>query len=373
MIKTLKFLAWPIVTGFLLALLILQTISKPELIPPPANTSLIPYQDSAQVISYSSAVKRAAPAVVNVYTSKVVRQKLHPLLSDPLFRRFFNQQKLPYKERIERSLGSGVIIGENGYLLTNNHVIAGASEILVSLHDGRESLAKVVGTDPDTDLAVLQINLAKLNTIPLGDPASAEVGDVVLAIGNPYGFGQTVTQGIISATNRYGLNLNTYENFIQTDAAINPGNSGGALIDARGYLLGINTAIYSKSGGSHGIGLAIPADYALKIMRDIVDHGQVIRGWLGIEVAPMPVQLNDNAGKTHLGLSTTAIEKKSPADIAGLRAGDIIVRIGDMPVAKGRDVMYRVAMMQPGQETEIAIVRDSKLMLMPTIIGTKPR
>jgi serine protease DegS len=368
--KLLKFLGWPVLTGILLALLLLQHFGKWPPRPSTGNEALYPPQGT-ELVSYASAVKRAAPAVVNIYTSKTVRQQLHPLFSDPLFRRFFSQQQLPYKERIQRSLGSGVIIAENGYLLTNNHVIAGADEILVSLYDGRESLAKVVGTDPDTDLAVLQIDIPNLTSIPLGDPATAEVGDVVLAIGNPYGFGQTVTQGIISATNRYGLQLNTYENFIQTDAAINPGNSGGALIDARGYLLGINTAIYSKTGGSHGIGMAIPSDYALKVMRDIVDHGQVVRGWLGIEVEPMPVKLTDSHGQTHMGLIATGIDSQGPAGQAGIEPGDIIVSIDGVPVEKGRDVMFRVAMMRPGQKTDIAVVRDNTLLVITTTIGIK--
>ena len=216
--------------------------------------------------SYAQAVKQAAPAVVNIYTLKTVKQKLPVLYRDPVLRYFLQKNNIRQKERVQNSLGSGIIINPNGYILTNNHVIKDADKILVLLQDGREALANVIGIDHETDLAVLKIDLNELETITVGDPSQAMVGDVVLAIGNPYGFGHTVTQGIISATGRHGLELSTYENFIQTDAAINPGNSGGALVDAQGRLLGINTAIHSNSGGSQGIGLATPSDLAIRIM-----------------------------------------------------------------------------------------------------------
>jgi len=243
--------------------------------------------------SYADAVAKAAPAVVNIFTRKQVNSLRNPLFDDPLFRHFFNSADVPQQQRMSSALGSGVIINNSGYILTNNHVIAGAEEIIVSLYDGREVRAVVVGSDPETDLAVLKIPFKNLTSITLGEPQTTRVGDVVLAIGNPFSVGQTVTQGIISATGRYGLGSNVYENFLQTDAAINPGNSGGALIDSNGRLLGINTAILNnnQSGSAVGIGFAIPADMAINIMNDIITSGQAIRGWLGIEARTLDANI----------------------------------------------------------------------------------
>ena len=257
---TLRNLFWPVVTGVLLAIIILLLYPRHFGFDnqPPAGKHLA----GNSPISYAEAVQRATPAVVNIYTSTVVQREAHPLFTDPLLRHFLNQGNNPQQQRLQQSLGSGVIVDNRGYIITNNHVIAGADKILVSLYDRRESLATVIGTDPDTDLAVLKIELEDIEAITFGRSADVRVGDIVLAIGNPFGFGQTVTQGIISATGRYGLNLNTYENYLQTDADINPGNSGGALINPLGELVGINAAIFSRSGGSQGIGLAIPAENA---------------------------------------------------------------------------------------------------------------
>ncbi|MFC6669476.1 trypsin-like peptidase domain-containing protein [Marinobacterium aestuariivivens] len=286
-----SYLIWPIVTGILAAVLILQLF--PDLLSPQVTTVEIreaapadsgtPHLGSGPV-SYSAAVELAAPAVVNIYTRTLVKQQLNPLFNDPFFRRFFDLGTPPQRERIESSLGSGVILSKQGYIVTNNHVIAGADSVLVALRDGRESQAEVIGTDPETDLAVLKINLPDLPSIALASSDSLRVGDVVLAIGNPFGVGQTVTMGIISATGRNSLGLNTYEDFIQTDAAINPGNSGGALIDAYGNLIGINSAIFSRSGGSQGIGFAIPSNLARQILQDLVENERVIRGWIGVEI-----------------------------------------------------------------------------------------
>ncbi len=373
--QVLHFLRWPVVCGLLAAIIVLDhfpnllgnanTLEQSHEITPP-TMSQGPY-------SYAQAVKQAAPAVVNIYTSKTVKQKLPPQFNDPFFRYFLKRNNIRQKERVQRSLGSGVIINPNGYLLTNNHVISGADEILVLLQDGREALATVIGTDPESDLAVLKIGLDNLETITIGDPSQAMIGDVVLAIGNPYGFGQTVTQGIISATGRYGLRLSTYENFIQTDAAINPGNSGGALVDAQGKLLGINTAIYTKTGGSQGIGLATPSDLALRIMSDLIQYGKVIRGWLGIEVQA----LSPSAAQTYQlpfnnGVVITGTYQGGPADESGLQGGDIITLINGQPVGDGHAAMNFIAATRPGETVGIDILRDGKAINVSAVVGSRP-
>lgn len=268
------------------------------------------------VVSYSAAVKVAAPAVVNIFTTQKVKQN-HPLLSDPVFREFFGNQVPEQQQQNENSLGSGVIVRADGYILTNNHVIAQADQIVVALHDGRRAEATIVGTDPDTDLAVIKIDLDKLPVLPF-KLSGNEVGDVVLAIGNPFGVGQTVTQGIISATGRSDLGINTYEDFIQTDAAINPGNSGGALIDVAGNLIGVNTAIFSQSGGSLGIGFAIPAKVCQQVLNSILKDGRVVRGWLGISLLP-PTQDDVLAPKQQVGVVVADVLKNGPADAAGIK------------------------------------------------------
>jgi len=300
MLKALRFFGWPLLAGVLIAMLIIQRY--PQLVGLPTldvNLQQAP-QTSAVVqgpVTYADAVVIAAPAVVNLYTTKVINKPAHPLFEDPQFRRFFGDNS-PKQRRMESSLGSGVIMSPEGYILTNNHVTTGADQIVVALRDGRETLARVVGSDPETDLAVLKIDLKSLPSITIGRSEGLRVGDVALAIGNPFGVGQTVTMGIISATGRNQLGLNSYEDFIQTDAAINPGNSGGALVDANGNLTGINTAIFSKSGGSQGIGFAIPVKLATEVMKSIIEHGQVIRGWLGIEVQPLTKELAESFGLT---------------------------------------------------------------------------
>ena len=363
-------LGWPVATGLMAALLILQTLHYRELTgraaaPGSAATGAAP-------ASYAAAVRRATPAVVNIYTRKVVRRPYNPLFDEPYFQRLFRRGTAPQRERIQRSLGSGVIVSADGYLLTNNHVIEGASDILVLLADGREAIATVIGTDPDTDLAVLDIDLPDLQPIPVGNPDAAEVGAVVLAIGNPYGFEQSVSQGIISATGRSGLQLNTYENFIQTDAAINPGNSGGALLDAQGNLLGINTAIIAPTGGSQGIGLAIPADYAIKVLQDIVAHGYVVRGWLGVEVQPLPARVSTTTG-AHTGLVVSDVEPDSPAQGAGVHPGDILLALNGTATSQGRNAMYRIALMAPGDAFELEIYRDGKLIRLAGTLGQRPQ
>ncbi len=348
-----QFLVWPIVCGLLLALLILQ-INPLQTAAPSDQTK------PAHTSSYAPAVDKTAPAVVNIYTSKLIRQRIHPLFNDPIFRHFFDRSNIPQQERIQRSLGSGVIVSKDGYILTNHHVIKDADQILVALFDGRETLADVEGVDADTDLAVLKIDLPQLNTAPVGDTSTLRVGDIVLAIGNPFGFEQTVTQGIISATGRHGLNINTYENFIQTDAAINPGNSGGALIDAAGNLIGINSAILSKSGGSQGIGLAIPIDIAEKVMLDIVRYGRVIRGWLGIEGRDLRRYSAQTGTTTTNGILISGTHPRGPAAKAGILPGDLMTAINGTATTQAYRVMQQVANMPPGQKIRISLIRDDQ-------------
>ena len=315
-------------------------------------------------VSYSSAVKAASPAVVNINTEKIVTVRSHPFFSDPLFKQMFGNMIIDGSEgqkRIENSLGSGVIINKDGYVLTNNHVIQGADAIQVSLKDGRSSTAEVIGTDPETDIALLKIDLDKLPVITIGDSEKLEIGDVVLAIGNPFGVGQTVTMGIVSATGRTQLGINTFENFIQTDAAINPGNSGGALVDAYGNLIGINTAIFSRSGGSQGVGFAIPSKMAKDIMNQLIKYGQAVRGWLGFEGHALTPKLVESLELEQTeGLIITAIVRNSPAHKAGLEPGDIIAGIDDIKVKSGHDALAVITAKQPGEKVTLLIKRDNR-------------
>jgi len=378
--RKLTFLGWPIVTGILAALLILQL--NPQILAPQITTVEIRETQSRESInnvalsggmSFADAVASAAPAVVNINTRTIVRQQINPLFNDPAFRQFFNHDRLPSSERIESSLGSGVILSPQGYVVTNNHVISGADSIVVSLQDGREAVASVIGTDPETDLAVLRIILTDLPSITLNTTDEQRVGDLVLAIGNPFGVGQTVTMGIISALGRNSIGLSTYENFIQTDAAINPGNSGGALIDTEGNLLGINTAIFSQSGGSHGIGFAIPSSIARQVMQDLIEHGRVIRGWLGIEIQEMTPFLAESFGLgSQRGILIAGIFRDSPAHLAGLQPGDILLEIDDHPVEDSRTSMNRIARFKPGQQTSLAVLRNGREMSVIATIGERP-
>ena len=364
-----KLLSWPVTTGILAAIVLIQffyTADEQGLAPKVEiiETQAITQQEARALpsrLSFAEAVDIASPAVVNIYTQTLVRQPANPLLNDPLFQQFFNIERLPQQERIQSSLGSGVILSPQGYVVTNNHVISGADSIVVSLQDGREALATVIGSDPETDLALLKINLSNLPSIILNTTDNLRVGDIVLAIGNPFGVGQTVTQGIVSATGRNSIGLSTYESFIQTDAAINPGNSGGALIDPNGHLVGINTAIFSQSGGSHGIGFAIPAITARQVMQDLIEHGRVIRGWLGLEVQELTLQLADSSNlDSNSGVIISGVVRNGPAHSAGLQPGDILLAMNGAVITTGRDLMRRIARTKPGESVRFEILRNER-------------
>jgi serine protease DegQ len=319
------------------------------------------------------------PAVVNIFTSKEVKSQHAPVLNDPLFRHFFGrdanpQQQQQQQEHRASSLGSGVLVSSEGYILTNHHVIESADEIEVLLADGRRAAGKVVGSDPETDLAVVKVDLKNLPTIVFGHPETARVGDVVLAIGNPFGVGQTVTMGIVSALGRSHLGINTFENFIQTDAAINPGNSGGALVDSQGNLLGVNTAIYSRSGGSLGIGFAIPASMAKSIMEQIIATGGVTRGWIGVEIQEITPELADSFKlPKNQGAIIAGVMKGGPADKGGMKPGDVLMEVDGKPVTDSASMLNLIAQLAPGSTTKMKLQRDGKTQEVTIAIGKRPK
>jgi Do/DeqQ family serine protease len=319
--------------------------------------------------SLSAAAKKASPAVVSINTSKAARR--NPRSDDPWFRFFFGDQGT---DQPQVGLGSGVIVSTDGYILTNNHVVEGADEIDVTLNDSRHARGKVIGTDPDTDLAVLKIELDKLPVVVLGNSDNLQVGDQVLAIGNPFGVGQTVTSGIVSALGRNQLGINTFENFIQTDAAINPGNSGGALVDVNGNLEGINTAIYSRSGGSMGIGFAIPVSTAKQVLEDIVKEGKVTRGWIGVEPNNLSPELAETFGvKANKGVIITGVLQNGPAARAGIRPGDVITGVGEKSVDNVQELLTAVAGLKPGDAARFALQRGKDKMELDVTPGPRPR
>ncbi len=373
MLTLLRQFGWPVLAGLLLALLVIgwfpHWVGLAGRVPERSGDIQVRQVAAG---SYAPAVSNASPAVVNLYTTKIVSEPIQSLYSDPAVRRFFGDS-LPQQSRLESSLGSAVIMSADGYLLTNNHVIAGAEQIIVALKDGRETQAQLIGSDPETDLAVLRINLPQLPVITRGRSEQVRIGDVVLAIGNPFGVGQTVTMGIVSATGRNQLGINTYEDFIQTDAAINPGNSGGALVDSGGRLLGINTAIFSRSGGSQGIGFAIPAQLAVSVMDSIIEHGRVIRGWLGLEVQLMTPELAEAFGLNNRpGILVAGVFRDGPADLAGLQPGDIILTIAGMAADDWRSSMNQVARMRPGKRIELGVLRDGQELQLAAEVGLRP-
>ncbi|MFZ3018974.1 MAG: Do family serine endopeptidase [Gallionella sp.] len=364
-----------------LALLFIIHTLKPELLPNAARSGVVTlYEDAPQTdgqqaptAGLSIAAHKAMPAVVNVFTSTVVKAPVNPFLDDPRFRFFFGDQ-LDNEPQSNSSLGSGVIVSPDGYILTNHHVVETADQIEVALADGRTTKAHVIGSDPETDLAVIKIDLPDaLPAITFGHPERAQVGDMVLAIGNPFGVGQTVTMGIISALKRDHLGLNTFENFIQTDAAINPGNSGGALVDANGNLIGINSAIYSPNGGSLGIGFAIPANTAKKTMEQIIQHGSVTRGWIGAGVQELTPELAESfkLGDTK-GVLITEIIRNSPAERAGIKTGDILVAIDDKSIDSWSAMLETVANLPPGTVVLVHLMRNGAAISLQVKIGKRP-
>ncbi len=314
------------------------------------------------------AAQKASSAVVSINISKAAKPSPHG--NDPWFRFFFGEQGT----EPQAGLGSGVIVSASGYILTNNHVIEGADEIEVILNDSRRAVAKVIGTDPDTDLAVLKIELDKLPVIVMGNSDSLQVGDQVLAIGNPFGVGQTVTSGIVSALGRNQLGINTFENFIQTDAAINPGNSGGALVDTTGNLLGINTAIYSRSGGSMGIGFAIPVSTARLVMEGLVKDGQVTRGWIGVEPNELSPELAETFGvKARQGVIITGVLQNGPAALSGVRPGDVVTAVADKEVANVSELLSAVAALRPGTPSKFRLQRRDEQIVLELTPGVRPK
>ena len=360
-------------------LFVLSTLS-PELLEvgPRAGIATIreaqPSSEPAKFSSFSDAANRAMPAVVNIYTSKAAKDQRHPFMDDPVFRHFFGDS-YDTQTRKTANLGSGVIVSSEGHILTNSHVIEAADEIEVALADTRRAKARLVGSDPETDLAVLKIDLPKLPTI-LFAQSEVNVGDMVLAIGNPFGVGQTVTLGIVSALGRSHLGINTFENFIQTDAAINPGNSGGALVDAGGHLIGINTAMYSRTpgGASLGIGFAIPASTARQVLDQILRYGEVTRGWIGVGVQDMTRELSESFKLPEIrGALVTEVYRGTPAEKAGMRLGDILVAVEGKPVTDSATMLNVVAALDPGKQATFKVVRSQQETDVKVTIGRRPQ
>ncbi|PKO70192.1 MAG: 2-alkenal reductase [Betaproteobacteria bacterium HGW-Betaproteobacteria-16] len=360
------------VTVLLAAFFVVATLKPEWLDRRPTMTSIVPVFEASPSAgspaadgsnSFRAAARNASPAVVSINTSKAPVNT--PQSADPWFRFFFGEQD---RSQAQTGLGSGVIVSPAGYILTNNHVIEEADEIEVVLNDGRKGVAQVIGTDPETDLAILKVELKDLPVITLGNSDALEIGDQVLAIGNPFGVGQTVTSGIVSALGRTQLGINTFENFIQTDAAINPGNSGGALVDINGHLMGINTAIYSRSGGSMGIGFAIPTSTARSVLDSIVKDGQVTRGWIGVEPQDLSPELAESFGiQQGAGVIITGVLQDGPAAQAGLKPGDVITRVADQDVKNVAELLSAVAALPPGTPADLEIIRrEGKSVLQVT-------
>lgn len=362
----------------LLAIFFVVSTLRPELLPWTPRGKLatikeiVPVDDTPRPGSFNAAAEIAMPSIVNIFTSKEVRMPSHPLLDDPMFQRFFGERFEP-RPRRTTSLGSGVIVSPEGYILTNHHVVEAASEIQVALLDGRNAKARTIGSDPESDLAVLKIDLDSLPSIAFGQPEKAKVGDIVLAIGNPFGVGQTVTMGIIGALGRSQVGINTFENFIQTDAAINPGNSGGALTDTAGSLIGINTAIYSRTGGSLGIGFAIPANAAKQIMEQIIETGSVTRGWLGVSMQDITPELAESFRlKKPGGALIAGVLRNGPADDAGIRPGDILLAVDGQAVADSSEMLNLVAALPPGKTVTLTILRNNSEKSVKIKVGKRP-
>ena len=369
-------------TTIALAVLFVIHTLKPELLPTAARGGVVTLYENSEAGStsgitnngFSVAAKKVMPAVVNIYTKTEVKVTKNPFMDDPRFRFFFGDQFGEENIEPSSSLGSGVIVSHDGYILTNHHVIEEASQIEVALADGRKAKGRVVGSDADTDLAVIKIDLpGTLPAVTFGQAEQARVGDIVLAIGNPFGVGQTVTMGIVSALKRNHLGLNTFENFIQTDAAINPGNSGGALVDANGNLLGINSAIYSPNGGSLGIGFAIPVSTAKKIMEQIIQTGSVTRGWIGVAVQELTPELADSFKlKNTQGVLISEVLRGGPADKAGIKPGDILFDIADQPLADSTVMLEKISALSPGNKVALKLLRNQAEINVQVKVGKRP-
>lgn len=364
------------VTVCLGILFVLETF-KPDLFPfsqtPMVIKQVEPQQPIKPVSTYSVAAKKAMPAVVNIFTSSTNTALHQQFMDDPLFKHFFGDEEEEEDVPSDNSLGSGVIVSQDGLILTNNHVIALADAIEVALADGRKLSAVLVGADPESDLALLRVKAKDLPSITFASSEKLDVGDVVLAIGNPFGVGQTITQGIVSALGRNHLGINTYEDFIQTDASINPGNSGGALVDTAGNLVGINSAIYSRNGGSMGIGFAIPVSLAKHVMEQIAKEGAVTRGWVGVEAQNMTPGLAESFGlPSASGALIAGVFPDSPADHAGLKAGDVLIGINGKPVINSATMLNLIAVLEPNRNATLKIVRAQKKMTIKILIGKRP-
>ncbi len=369
-----------LIVGFLVGLAVSVRLDLNE--PTLAKDTTISSRSSQLLADLNSALAEVAesvkPSVVNISTTKVVTLREHPLrdfFDDPFFRRFFGDDFFfgPKRKYKSTSLGSGVIVREDGYILTNNHVIRDADEILVKLVDKREFKGKVIGTDPRTDLAVIKIDAKGLPAIKIGDSDALKVGELVMAIGNPFGLSHTITMGIVSAVGRSNVGVADYEDFIQTDAAINPGNSGGALVNVRGELVGINTAIFSTSGGYMGIGFAIPSNMARVVMESIIKYGKVIRGWLGVTIQDVTPEIAKHFGlKERAGALVTDVVKDSPADRAGFKRGDVIIEFDGRPVEDSRNLRNMVANTPPGTRVQVRVLRDGKERILNVVLGEFP-
>ena len=360
------------------AVLFVVTTLKPTWLP--AQPPIVALQEAAPNVeddkrslgSYREAARAALPSVVHIYTTQQIKQPRHPLFDDPIFRHFFGERPEGQPQR-NSGLGSGVIVSPNGYILTNFHVVEAADDIQVSLNDGTTHKAQVIGSDPESDLAILQIKAEKLPIITFGQMDDLRVGDVVLAIGNPFGVGQTVTMGIVSALGRSHLGINTFENFIQTDAAINPGNSGGALVDVHGNLVGINTAIYSRTGGNHGIGFAIPVSSARNIMEQIIQNGTVTRGWIGVEAQEITPELAESFGLPDVeGALIAGVIRGSPADLAGVRPGDVLLAVAGKAVKNPQTMLDLIAALKPDELAGFRLRRDKNIVEVQVRIGKRP-
>jgi serine protease DegQ len=365
-----------------LALLFIVNTLKPELLPTAAHNGVVTLYESAPTLnetkpsgmSLNGAAQKAMPAVVNIFTRTEVKTPVNPFKDDPRFKFFFDEQG-DAEPQSNSSLGSGVIVSPDGYILTNQHVVEAADQIEVALSDGRKASAHVIGSDPETDLAVIKIDLpGKLAAITFAHADQARIGDVVLAIGNPFGVGETVTMGIVSALKRDHLGLNTFENFIQTDAAINPGNSGGALVDVNGNLIGINSAIYSPNGGSLGIGFAIPVSTAKKTMEQIIQHGSVTRGWIGAGVQELTPELAESFKLGNAkGVLITEVIKNSPAEKSGIRTGDILLSIDAQPISDWSTMLETIANIAPGKIIAVDLIRNGARQDLQVKVGKRPQ